>query len=282
MGGASDLIFKFDWDEGEFIQESLITDPAQSDLYILNPSGIVAHGDVLYISDRHESQNHIITYDIPNQTRSIFADSTGAEISFNGPQGLALSEDGNTLYIGEVTSPAIKAFVTNGEQQGTFTNLVSSTTLCSGNNFIAPQDIAIDTTGNRLFVAANASGTAYVFQISLGDNSCSTVFSESTIGTEVPAFQSVVHDAVNNQLLIADSGQEEIFAVSLAGENMGTKTVLAESGAQQGHMFDRIRRMELIPGNILMVLVYHPNYSSVLSLNLNDGNITPVGLTFSR
>ena len=82
------------------------------------PYGIAQIGDTLYVTDRashsirtvHTSTARVGMI-VPGNVASSGAhlDGPGASARFDGPVGLAVSEDGNTLYVAEITNHRIRA-----------------------------------------------------------------------------------------------------------------------------------------------------------------------------
>ena len=80
------------------------------------PSSLAVSGTTLYVADYDNHRIRAIDLASTNKTVSTIAGSTpgyangvGAAAQFNGPSGLAVSEDGKTLYVADYNNNRIRA-----------------------------------------------------------------------------------------------------------------------------------------------------------------------------
>jgi DNA-binding beta-propeller fold protein YncE len=200
-----------------------------------------SNNDYLYVVD---SENYrVLVYDVSSITNGenainvlgqadfISAEATTTQNGMSSPTGVAISSDGNTLFVAEGAVGRILVYdvssITNGENAinvlgaTDFNSAVATTTQ---SDFLDVGDIDLD--GNTLYVADSGSYRVITFDVSsiingedavnvLGQTSFTSTVTGTTAGTMNWPYDVGV-DTENSRLFVADSqsGRVLVFDVS--------------------------------------------------------------------
>jgi DNA-binding beta-propeller fold protein YncE len=124
-------------------------------------------------------------------------DGSGTQARFNSPQGLALSSDGNTLYVADTGNNRIRTVRTGDGQTGTLTGSVE-----------APRRLSLDSVNGVLYV----SESKRVKKIDINTKSVKIVadFSDNASSS----LGGVAYDLANNLCYVADTGRHVIWVMT--------------------------------------------------------------------
>jgi DNA-binding beta-propeller fold protein YncE len=168
--------------------------------------------------------------------------STGAAVDQNSltdPHGLAIDTTGNRLFVGDNGANRVLVFdvstITDGENaanvlgQTNFTNSAAATTQ---SGLSGTQNVAYDSTNNRLFVVEIGNDRVLVFDVAAiadGENAVNvlgqTNFTSATTGTTQSAFTNpfgVDYDSTNKRIYVAEIGNNRVMVFDAAPPLTGT------------------------------------------------------------
>ncbi len=241
-----------------------------------NPTGMVfdAAHHRLFVSDATNNRVLIYTLNTDNtlpdrmpdyvlgQANFVSNSATVTQSGMSNPAGLAYDGVSNRLFVADNTNRRVLIFdvssTTNGQNaihvlgQANFTSNVSTTTQ-SGMN--APSALALDETGNRLFVGETNNRRVTVFDVTtttiadgqnaihvLGQaNFTSSVVSNTQSGINIAT--GLAYDSANSRLFVSQSGNNRVSifdvasitdgenAVSVLGQTTFTGTAAASTQA---------------------------------------------------
>ncbi len=209
-----------------------------------------SNNDYLYVVDGNNYR--VLVYDVASITngenaiyvlgQSNFTSNTATvtQSGLSSPTGLALSSDGNTLYVAEGSYGRIVVYdvstIVNGENAINvlgaldFTSTVATTTQ---NDFSDLGDIYLD--GNTLYVADSQSNRVMTFDVTtitngenavnvLGQSDFTSYASSTTAGTMYFPYDAYV-DSTNNRLFVTDSSNFRVTVFDVASITDGEDAV---------------------------------------------------------
>ena len=203
------------------------------------PQGLVVDraNNRLFVADT--SNHRVLIYDvspdgelldrIPDRVlgQATFATNAAAitQVGMNGPSGMAYDPTKNLLYVLNVNRVTVYdvASITNGEPavnvlgQATFTANTAGNTQAGMNS---PRGIALDVTGQRLFVSQNGNNRVTVYDVSTivnGENATNvlgqftfTATAASSTASGLSAPRGVAYDPNSDRLFVASSGNHRV------------------------------------------------------------------------
>ena len=209
-----------------------------------NPTGVVAAGGgTLYIAD---SGNHLIREVSVGATAaatqvSLLAgtsgtagnldNATGTAAQFNSPLGLAISDDGNTLYIADYNGHRIRA-IDLASANKTVSTIAGSGTpghadgAASTARFNRPANLAVS--GTTLYVADSRNNRIRAINLASPNKTVSTIAGNGTpehadgSGTAARFNEPLGIAVSGTTLYITDSGNHRIRAVDIATRTVST------------------------------------------------------------
>ena len=199
------------------------------------PRGAAASGSTLYVADL--GNHRVRAIDLASAAKTVStiaggstpgdADGAGTAARFNGLVGLALSEDGNMLYVAEYTSHRIRA-IDLASTAKTVTTLAGGTQgyadHATGTNarFDGPSYLAVS--GTTLYVADHNNHRIRAIDLASTNKTVSTIAGSGTpghadgVGTAAqfnsPSGLAVSED--EKTLYVADHNNHRIRAIDLA------------------------------------------------------------------
>lgn len=273
-------------------------DAAGADARFNSPAGLLLDGGTLYVADELNAAIRAVT--LADDSVTTFAgalsrgsrDGSGSAARFFAPHGLA--SDATTVYVADTNNDTIRAVALAGGAVTTIAGaagqLGSSDGTGGSARFSAPQAIALDAAGKKLYVAD--TGNALLRRIDLADKSVTTLRPVRVAGDPFTHFDTPAGMAfVGGTLYVSDYAVHAIFAVDVATSSLttvagmpgmpggvdgpGTKArfygPLGLSSDGAGDLFvadnlnDTVREIELAGGNVTTLA------GTSQSLGDNDG-----------
>ncbi|MGH2609932.1 MAG: thioredoxin-like domain-containing protein, partial [Tepidiformaceae bacterium] len=211
------------------------------------PSKVLAdeRGGRLFIADA--GHNRILVSDLDGRLeRAIgtgaegFADGAGEEATFRAPQGLGLSEDGETLYVADTRNHAVRAVELSSGRVTTIAGTGTQLDRMPGNEakatetaLASPWDVL--PVGNRLFISM--AGVHQIWVMNLESGEIAVFAGTSREGIQDGARQSVATLAQPSGLAAddfflywVDPESSSVRRVALAGETEGYVQTLVGTG----------------------------------------------------
>ncbi len=139
-----------------------------------------------------------------------------AGLPLDYPYGLAVSPNGNTLYISNYSSNTVSVADVTGQSSDPANDTVTGELSDPNGNLKSPTDLALSPTGQTLYIG-NASGPVAVADVSgsAGDANNNTV--TGTVGNE-PSTSGVAVSPDGETLYAADPGGSNVEVVDLSGD----------------------------------------------------------------
>jgi DNA-binding beta-propeller fold protein YncE len=206
--------------------------------------------------------------------------STNAEIgtdaSFSSPQGLAVSSDGNYVYVADSGNNRIRVIIAEGIYTGrTLTLIGSSSGSANGTSgtFNGPKGIVINSLGTILYVADTGNHRIRKITDLLGTPSVSTLAGSSSGYTDATGasaqFSSpigIVINETNGKLFVADSGNLRVRRVDVTSGLVNTVVGSSTLGTVDGTGTDvRFKNLTGVAINSSGVLYVSDRTSNVIS-----------------
>lgn len=197
-----------------------------------DPRGIAeASNGTLYVADAEDnvidqvSATGQVTTLAGNGT-SGYSDGAGGSAEFHSPRGLALSANGNILYVADAGNNLIRAIDLSTD--------VVSTVADTGVSLLSPEGVAVS--GSTLYVAD--TGNNRVVEISGGQGSLLAGSGASGASNGIGAaasFDAPQGVAVSGSTLyVADTGNDDIRAVNVSTGSVSTLAGTGSSGSANG------------------------------------------------
>lgn len=196
------------------------------------PSGIAeASNGTVYVADAEDnvidqvSATGQVTTLAGNGT-SGYSDGSGSNAEFHSPRGLALSTNGNILYVADAGNNLIRAINLSTD--------VVSTVADTGVSLLSPESVAVS--GGTLYVAD--TGNNRVVEISGGQGSLlagsGAVGSGNGVGVAA-SFDAPQGVAISGgTLYVADTGNDDIRAVNVSTGSVSTLAGTGAAGSANG------------------------------------------------
>lgn len=228
----------------------------QSGMYAPTQVAYDSTKDLLYVSET----SRILVFDVATITNGEaavnvlgqpdFASGSSATTAtgMNNPAGLALDETNQLLYNADIANNRVMVYdvdsITNGEAgvnvlgQANFTSSSAATTAAG---LSSPQGIALDKTGQRLFVGNNGSNRVSVFDVASitnGEDAVNVIGQPDFATTTGDATQSIIrrplglgYDQANDILFVADTDNNRIltFDVTAITDGENAQNVLGQT-----------------------------------------------------
>jgi DNA-binding beta-propeller fold protein YncE len=219
-------------------------------------------GHRLFVSDNRNNRVLVYNLNSSNVLTDYTADNVLGQQNFfingitvdastmNAPVGVLYEVARNYLYVSDTGNNRVLIFdvasIADGEAainvlgQSLFTNSSSARTV---SRLSAPQGLALDTTGNRLFVGDKTNNRVMIFDVAtIGDGESAinvlgqTTFTAGSSGTTQAKFSApygVAYDASGNRLFVADytNNRVMVFDVTIVGftDGKNAANVLGQS-----------------------------------------------------
>lgn len=212
----------------------------------------------------------LLAINLNSRARTILSDaSTGSGPVFGSPQGLALDASGSTAYVLD-SSSAIRGIVAVNLQTGART-VLTGTDVGEGPTFQVPQDVALDSAGNRLLVTdLLIPDRITAVEISTGNRS---VFSDASTGTGtiIESAWRVAVDAAAGRALVVDSGRNAVIAVNLSD---AARSVFSDNGGSGPKLVEP--RGVFVDSQANRTLLAEAGVRTVLAINNGTGARTRI------
>ena len=192
---------------------------------------IVVHDDSVLAVDTTGSR--ITEIDLATGDRTdISSAMVGTGMRFESPNGIVLDSANNRLLVADASTQDTIVAVALDTGNRSLISRGGDDAMGSGDPFVNPRGLALDSTNNRVFVVddgLDAIVSVSLATATLGDRTIFSRGGDSAVGSgdAFDAPYDIVLDSANNRLLVTDSGLDAIVSVSLASGTQGNRTIFS-------------------------------------------------------